>query len=66
MTIPPETKSGVKRREFLKVLGATGAATTMVGCSSDAVENTEGVMRDTVAYSWQGTFKDEMSVWVKL
>ena len=29
---------GVKRREFLKVLGATGAAATMVGCSSDKVE----------------------------
>jgi molybdopterin-containing oxidoreductase family iron-sulfur binding subunit len=38
MTIPAEPKSGVKRREFLKVLGVTGAATTMVGCSSDQVE----------------------------
>jgi molybdopterin-containing oxidoreductase family iron-sulfur binding subunit len=34
-----ETKtSGVKRREFLKVVGATGAATTMIGCSSERVE----------------------------
>jgi len=31
-------KEGVKRREFLKVLGATGAATTLVGCYSDKVE----------------------------
>src|SRR5215211_280902 len=30
--------SGVKRREFLKVIGATTAATTMVGCSSERVE----------------------------
>ncbi|HYN81603.1 MAG TPA: molybdopterin-dependent oxidoreductase [Gemmatimonadaceae bacterium] len=29
---------GVKRRDFLKVLGATGAATTMIGCSSERVE----------------------------
>jgi anaerobic selenocysteine-containing dehydrogenase/Fe-S-cluster-containing dehydrogenase component len=28
----------VKRREFLKVLGATGAATTAIGCSSERVE----------------------------
>jgi Fe-S-cluster-containing dehydrogenase component len=34
-----ETKStGVRRRDFLKVLGATGAATTMVGCATDEVE----------------------------
>jgi hypothetical protein len=33
---PPPTV--VKRREFLKVLGATGAATTMAGCTSDHVE----------------------------
>src|SRR5678816_1138133 len=34
-----ETKpSAVKRREFLKVVGATGAATTMIGCSSERVE----------------------------
>jgi molybdopterin-containing oxidoreductase family iron-sulfur binding subunit len=32
-------KSGVKRREFLKVLGVTGgAAATMVGCTSERVE----------------------------
>jgi anaerobic selenocysteine-containing dehydrogenase/Fe-S-cluster-containing dehydrogenase component len=31
-------KEGVKRREFLKVLGATSAAATVVGCSSDKVE----------------------------
>src|SRR5215208_3257713 len=30
--------SGVKRREFLKVLGATGAATATIGCSSERVE----------------------------
>jgi Fe-S-cluster-containing dehydrogenase component len=30
--------NGVKRREFLKVLGAAGAATTMIGCSSERVE----------------------------
>ena len=30
--------SAVKRRDFLKVLGATGAATTMIGCSSERVE----------------------------
>ena len=34
-TTPTE---GVKRREFLKVLGATSAAATVVGCSSDKVE----------------------------
>src|SRR5512141_363540 len=33
-----EPASGVKRREFLKVLGATTAATTMIGCSSERVE----------------------------
>ncbi|HEY8165713.1 MAG TPA: molybdopterin-dependent oxidoreductase, partial [Gemmatimonadaceae bacterium] len=33
-----EVKGGVRRREFLKVLGATGAATTMIGCSSERVE----------------------------
>ena len=31
-------KSGVKRRDFLKVLGATGAGATMIGCSSERVE----------------------------
>ena len=29
---------GVKRREFLKVIGATSAAATLVGCASDKVE----------------------------
>jgi len=38
MTNPVETPNGVKRRDFLKVLGVTGAATTMVGCSTDKVE----------------------------
>src|SRR5512141_1258741 len=33
-----KTTAGVKRRHFLKVLGATGAATTMVGCTSEQVE----------------------------
>lgn len=32
-----ETGTGVKRREFLKILGATGAATAVVGCSSEKV-----------------------------
>lgn len=30
--------SGVRRREFLKVLGAGGATTAAIGCSSDRVE----------------------------
>ena len=30
--------NGVKRREFLKVLGAGTAATTMLGCASEKVE----------------------------
>ena len=38
MSSDTDTKSGVKRREFLKVLGATGAATSLVGCYSDKVE----------------------------
>ena len=38
MTTPVETTNGVKRRDFLKVLGVTGAATSMVGCSTEAVE----------------------------
>ncbi|MDF1503486.1 molybdopterin-dependent oxidoreductase [Roseisolibacter sp. H3M3-2] len=29
--------AGVKRRDFLKVLGATGAASTLVGCTSEDV-----------------------------
>jgi len=34
-----ETEAGaVKRRDFLKVLGATGAATTLIGCSPERVE----------------------------
>jgi molybdopterin-containing oxidoreductase family iron-sulfur binding subunit len=32
-----ETGTGVKRREFLKILGATGATTAVVGCSSEKV-----------------------------
>lgn len=32
-----EEGTGVKRREFLKILGATGAATAAVGCSSEQV-----------------------------
>ena len=32
-----ETGSGVKRRDFLKILGATGATTAVVGCSSEKV-----------------------------
>ena len=31
-------KPGVKRREFLKVVGATGATATAIGCSSERVE----------------------------
>ncbi|MEJ7759747.1 MAG: molybdopterin-dependent oxidoreductase [Gemmatimonadaceae bacterium] len=33
-----ETKAGVKRRDFLKVVGAAGATTTAIGCSSEKVE----------------------------
>src|SRR5215213_9540515 len=29
--------AGVKRRDFLKIVGATGAATAVVGCSSEKV-----------------------------
>ena len=36
MTQPPKT--AVKRREFLKVLGSTGAAATAIGCSQERVE----------------------------
>ena len=32
-----EAGSGVKRRDFLKILGATGASTAVVGCSSEKV-----------------------------
>ena len=32
-----ETGTGVKRRDFLKILGATGATTAVVGCSSERV-----------------------------
>src|SRR5213076_3258508 len=32
------TPSGVKRREFLKVLGAAGATATAIGCSQERVE----------------------------
>jgi anaerobic selenocysteine-containing dehydrogenase/Fe-S-cluster-containing dehydrogenase component len=32
-----EAGTGVKRREFLKILGATGATTAVVGCSSEKV-----------------------------
>jgi molybdopterin-containing oxidoreductase family iron-sulfur binding subunit len=31
-------RSGVKRRQFLKVLGAAGAASTAVGCTNEQVE----------------------------
>jgi molybdopterin-containing oxidoreductase family iron-sulfur binding subunit len=34
----PTEATGVKRRDFLKVLGVTGAATSLVGCYSDKVE----------------------------
>ncbi|MCE9602373.1 MAG: 4Fe-4S dicluster domain-containing protein [Gemmatimonadetes bacterium] len=33
-----DQSSGVKRRDFLKVLSVTGAATAAIGCSSDSVE----------------------------
>ena len=36
MSHPPKTV--VKRREFLKVLGSTGAAATAIGCSQERVE----------------------------
>src|SRR6266550_3011945 len=32
------TSSGVRRREFLKVLGAAGATATAIGCSQERVE----------------------------
>ncbi|MBA3918414.1 MAG: hypothetical protein C0516_07495 [Gemmatimonas sp.] len=32
-----EAGTGVKRRDFLKILGATGATTAVVGCSSEKV-----------------------------
>ena len=32
-----ETGTGVKRRDFLKILGATSATTALVGCSSEKV-----------------------------
>ncbi|MEO7999295.1 MAG: molybdopterin-dependent oxidoreductase, partial [Gemmatimonadaceae bacterium] len=32
-----ETETGVKRREFLKILGVAGASTAVVGCSSEKV-----------------------------
>jgi anaerobic selenocysteine-containing dehydrogenase/Fe-S-cluster-containing dehydrogenase component len=35
----PSNTAGVKRREFLKVLGASGAAAAAVGCSSEKVGN---------------------------
>ena len=31
--------AGVKRRAFLKVLGATGAASTLVGCDTDGIQH---------------------------
>src|SRR5687768_4455259 len=34
----PIGSTGVKRRDFLKVLGAAGAATTTIGCSQERVE----------------------------
>jgi len=36
--IPGTAANGVKRREFLKVLGVGTAATTMLGCASEKVE----------------------------
>ncbi|MBA3466845.1 MAG: twin-arginine translocation signal domain-containing protein, partial [Gemmatimonadaceae bacterium] len=33
-----EVKQGATRRDFLKVLGAGGAVTTMVGCGTEKVE----------------------------
>lgn len=35
---PVVAPGGVKRREFLKVLGVGTAATTMLGCTSEKVE----------------------------
>src|SRR5688500_11741051 len=34
----PSRSAGVKRRDFLKVLGAAGATTTAIGCSQERVE----------------------------
>src|SRR2546423_3624942 len=36
--IPGTAANGVKRREFLKVIGVGTAATTMLGCASEKVE----------------------------
>lgn len=38
MSTQTSEQSGVKRRDFLKVLGITGAATATVGCGSERVE----------------------------
>jgi molybdopterin-containing oxidoreductase family iron-sulfur binding subunit len=38
VSAPKPPKTVVKRREFLKVLGSTGAAATAVGCSQERVE----------------------------
>ena len=35
---PGRAEGTVQRREFLKVLGVTGAATTLVGCYSESIE----------------------------
>jgi len=37
MSTEPES-TGVKRRDFLKILGVTGAATATIGCGTDHVE----------------------------
>jgi molybdopterin-containing oxidoreductase family iron-sulfur binding subunit len=37
-TVTQNQPNGVKRREFLKVLGVGTAATTMIGCASERVE----------------------------
>ncbi|MGH7710622.1 MAG: hypothetical protein ACREOG_05030, partial [Gemmatimonadaceae bacterium] len=34
----PNGSTGVRRREFLKVLGATSAAATTIGCTNERVE----------------------------
>ena len=49
----PGAKDAVKRRDFLKVLGATGAASAAIGCSSGEVEKLIPYLVSPVAPSGQ-------------
>ena len=42
---------GVKRRDFLKIVGVTGAAATTVGCTSEEV----GKLNGKLNYTYGGT-----------